>query len=166
MRLRLRGYGLWALFTIVAAGNGQAAQTGPLPDLQIRVLLSPDARQTLMQGKEGITVAASWYGEPNARHQSAADESGQIDMGRSELNLPSEGGTVRFTPASINRKRLGWLKEGVWVNINVYSARRHWPDNILNCEIADGPLAGLARKPVTLRCSLSSLMSSSVSDSR
>ncbi len=159
MRLILRRYGLWALLMVVAAGNGQAAQTRSLPELQIQVLPSPDARQTLAQGKEGITVAASWYGEPNARHQSAAGEFGQIDMGQSELNLPSEGGTVRLTPAAINRKRLGWLKEGVWVNINVYSARRHWPDNILNCDMADGPLIGLARKPVTLRCSLSSQMS-------
>ncbi|NUU66343.1 hypothetical protein HQN64_09495 [Enterobacteriaceae bacterium BIT-l23] len=154
MKLTLRRYSLWALFMVVAAGNGQAAQTRPLPDLQIQVVLSPSARQTLVQGKEGITVAADWYGEPNARHQSDADESGQIDMGRSELNLPSEGGTARFTPAAINSKRLGWLKEGLRVNINVYSARRHWPDNILNCEMADGPVAGLARKPVTLRCSL------------
>lgn len=157
--MKLRWYDLWALFMVVAAGNGQAAQTRPLPDLQIRVVLSPDARQTLAQGKEGITVAASWYGEPNIRHQSAADESGQIDMGQSELNLSSEGGTVRFTPAAINSKRLSWLKEGVRVNVNVYSARRHWTDNILNCEIADGPLTELTRKPVTLHCSLSSLIS-------
>ena len=61
---------------------------------------------------------------------------------------------ARFTPQMIKTGRLGWLNGGVYVNVNVWSARRHWPDNILACDFIDGVLTDVGRNPVTLHCSL------------
>jgi len=152
-------YDLWALLLVLVMGwdvrgakLAQAAQS--LPVLQVQVALSSVARRALMQGSESIIVSASWYGWPVPQKQTSANEVGQINLGRAEINLPAEGGLARFIPQMIKTERLGWLNGGVYVNVNVYSARRHWPDNILACDFIDGMLTNVGRNAVTLHCSL------------
>ena len=40
------------------------------------------------------------------------------------------------------------------LNVNVYSARRTNPDNILSCDFFDGKLSSAVRKTPTLHCTL------------
>lgn len=159
MMKALKRYDLWALLSVLVIGwNARGAKLAEaaesLPVLRVQVALSPAARKTLMQGRESITVSASWYGWPVSQKQTSADEVGQINLGRAEINLPTGGGMARFTPQIIKTERRGWLNGGVYVNVNVYSARRHWPDNILACDFIDGVLTDVGRNPVTLHCSL------------
>jgi hypothetical protein len=159
MMKALKRYDLWTLLLALSIGwNARGAKLAEaaqfLPVLQVQVALSPEARKTLMQGNESITVSASWYGWPVPQRQASADEVGQINLGRAEINLPSEGGMVRFTQQMMNTERLSWINGGVYVNVNVWSARRHWPDNILSCDFIDGVLADVGRNPASLHCSL------------
>lgn len=143
---------------LIVSGNAQAVRLSEpvrqLPVLQVRIVLSPAASKTLIQGHESITAFASWYGWPVPQRQASADEVGQINLGHAEITLPAKGGIARFTPKMMKTKRLDWIKDDVYVNVNVSSARRHWPDNILSCDFIDGVLADVGRNPVTLRCSL------------
>lgn len=125
-----------------------------LPALQVRVTLSPEAERVLMQGNESITVLASWYGRPTPEKQPVADDIGQIELDRAEVILPGRGGVVTLHPAKHSSKRLGWIQGEVMVNVNVYSARRHWPDNILHCDFIDDSLRQVSQQTVILHCSL------------
>lgn len=122
--------------------------------MQVGVNLSSEARQMLIRGNESIIVSASWYGWPLPGKENAADDVGQIDLGRQQILLPASGGVARFSPSGLRAERLDWLKDGVQVNVNVYSARHHWPDNILACDFVDGALSELSFQPVMLNCSL------------
>jgi len=142
----LKRYIPWVLSSVMVVGGNargeklaESVQSLPVV-LQVQVSLSPAARKTLMQGREGITVSACWYGWPIPQRQASANEVGQINLGRAEINLPAEGGMARFTPQMIKARRLGWLNDGVYVNVNVWSARRHWPNNVLACDFIDGVL--------------------------
>lgn len=42
----------------------------------------------------------------------------------------------------------------VMVNVNVYSAWLSSDDNLISCDLVDGPLSDLTATPVTLRCAL------------
>lgn len=159
MKNKMKLYGLWALLSVLAVGGnasgGNIAETvRELPALQIQVTLSPVAQKTLAHGRENITLSTSWYGWPAPQWQTAANEVGQIELGRSEITLPALGGVAKFTPQKIKSERLHWLKGAVYVNVNVYSARHHWADNILACDFIDGALTDVARNSVTLHCSL------------
>lgn len=99
MMKALKRYDLWALLLVLVIGwNARGAKLAEaaqsLPVLRVQVALSPAARKTLMQGRESITVSASWYGWPVSQKQTSADEVGQINLGREEINLPAEGGMV------------------------------------------------------------------------
>ncbi|MDL4914919.1 MAG: hypothetical protein QRY16_14335 [Enterobacterales bacterium endosymbiont of Blomia tropicalis] len=130
----------------------EAFQKKPL--MQVQVDLSPQAREALLRGNESIIVSASWYGWPLPGKENAADDVGQIDLGRPQILLPASAGVARFAPSSLKSERLDWIKEGVQVDVNVYSARHHWPDNILACDAIDGALSEVNRQTVMLNCSL------------
>lgn len=53
------------------------------------------------------------------------------------------------------RGHVKWLAGGkVMVDVNVYSARRGGPDNILDCDFFDDALTLAQQAPLTLHCKL------------
>lgn len=155
MKLKVFSALLPALLVSGYAQESYAAQTiQELPVLQVRVGLSPKARKTLAQGHEGIIVSASWNGTPVPQKQDAADEIGAIDLGTADITLPTYDSLAQFPPSSLKTERLSWIKGSVHVNVNVFSARRHWPDNILSCDVIDGVLTKVGHHVITLNCSL------------
>ncbi|WP_434113427.1 hypothetical protein [Paraburkholderia caffeinilytica] len=107
-----------------------------------------------MRRHERIAVYASWYGTPLSSAHREADEAGRIDLGHATVELPAKGGAAHLASSNVNATRLRWVSGPPGVNVNVSSARRHWPDNILSCDFVDGPLADVARRTVPLHCTL------------
>lgn len=143
------------LFIIGCAQKNTVPETlQKKPLMQVQVDLSPQAREALLHGNESIIVSASWYGWPLQGKENAADDVGQIDLSRPQILLPASGGVARFAPASLKSEKLDWIKGGVQVNVNVYSARHHWPDNILACDFIGGALSEVNRQTITLNCVL------------
>jgi hypothetical protein len=120
----------------------------------VRITLSPRAAATLAKTSEGMIVSASYSGEPLPSAVKHADEIGQIDLGREEVEVPGKAATVRVTGTKVNREHLSWMKGPILLNVNVYSARHAGPDNILACDFFDGKLQQAVRQPVALHCSL------------
>lgn len=152
MKQRLMVFLFCVIFFV--SGNSFATKLNSLPQLQIIVLLSSAAQKKLSKYNEEITISTNWYGFPLLQKEMLADESGQIKLSASTFNIPLEERVISLNPSKLETQRLTWLKDGVYVNVNIYSARKHWPDNILACDFVDGRLVEVARNPVILRCSL------------
>ena len=136
--------------------NQEAATSKALSNLgfDLHILLSKQATYELGRRKEGVVVSASYFGVPTVIAQPYANDVGLIDLGRETLLLRSLGGPVRVTGETVNRKKLGWLKGPPMVNVNVFTARRSGPNNLITCDIVDGPVARVAAQKTTLVCGL------------
>ncbi len=142
--------GLAALLTVSAS----AAQAGDSYGFRIDLSLSAKAVGELARLHEGIVVAASYYGDPKPAFAKKANEVGQIDLGREEITVDSTVASVDVTGKTFERGHVKWLEGKVMINVNVYSARRSGPDNILDCDFFDDALALAQQAPLTLHCKL------------
>lgn len=140
----------------VMATSIAAAQGAPQGDMgfDLNVTLSEKAAASLASRNEAIVVSASYYGDPKPGARRHANEIGQIDLGREEVDIPGKPGLARITGAKVEVPRLEWLDGQVMVNVNVFTARKSGPDNLLSCDIIDGPLQKVRSAPVTLNCGL------------
>jgi hypothetical protein len=146
---------------VIPAGSAVGrASSAPAPaSFMVHISLSAKAAARLSALHEGIVVAASYSGDPNAVGRKHVDEIGRIDLGREEIETAGQAGTVQVRETKIRgtkmrRQRMAWIEGPVLLNVNVYSARKSGPDNILNCDFFDGKLADGVRGPVELHCSL------------
>lgn len=147
--------GVTAAVWLGAIGGAAEAQTPAAPRWQVSVTLSPKAAEKLAAGKEEIIAAAYYYGEPTKAAAKKADEIGQIDLGQEELRLGSAGGTVVFVGKGFKADRLGWVVgREARINLNVYSARKSSPDNLLACDLFEDTVAVATAKPVVVACKL------------
>ncbi|UIJ44180.1 hypothetical protein LZK98_13985 [Sphingomonas cannabina] len=144
------------LAALLLAGFSQSPSmsAASAADLKVRVTVSRAAQAKLSAGRELILVDASFYGDPAPAARRHADESGRVPLLNRIRTLPATGGIATFPLGEIPRARRRWIRGPIKVNVNVYSARRSSPDNILACDFMDGPLPAPSRMPVELRCSL------------
>ena len=120
----------------------------------MEITLYPAAAGSLSALHEGIVVSATYAGTPSPSARRHADEIGRIDLGSEQVKVPGRPGTVLISGSAVKRHRLSWIDGPVNLNINVFSARRSGPDNILACDFFDGDLTHATSKPVALHCSL------------
>ncbi len=134
----------------------QAAEPhgGDRYDFVVQVSLSPKAKAKLAKLHETITVSASYYGDPSPGAMKHADEVGQINLGRANVEIPGAGGTAVIPNASVRRERLAWLATPPEVNVNVFSSRHSGPDNLLDCAFFQDAVTVARKTPVNLACKL------------
>jgi len=143
---------LLAAFLALASTPSFAAESFAF---KVEISLSPKAAAKLAQLHEGITGAAYYYGWPTPAARKNADDVGQINLNFENVMVEDTAKTIQFTGKVVKRKEIAWLvKRQVRVAVNVYSARRSSPDNILNCDIYDGPVAEAVAKTPKITCKL------------
>ena len=113
-----------------------AGAGGAIPAFAVEVTLSPRAAARLQAASEGIVVSASYYGNATRAARRRANPMGQINLAARDVAIPGRGGTARFpaipvSPALLN----GIVNRRPEVLVNVFSARRSGPDNLLDCGI-------------------------------
>ncbi len=126
------------------------------PTLAFKATLAytKEAARRLEKSGEGVVVDAYWYGAPTPAHRRDADQIGQIVVDRFRRVLSPRTRDVLIAARDERSRRIEWLvNRRVLVNVNVYSARRTSPDNLLDCTFFDDTVA-LAREGVHLRCGL------------
>ena len=121
---------------------------------QVSVSLSEKAAATLQHLNEGIVISASYSGKPRPSAKEHADQVGQIALGNQNVEIPGKPATIIVNGSSLKRGRLSWVHGPVLLNVNVYSARRSGPNNILACDFFDGRLRSTFHQPVQIHCSL------------
>jgi hypothetical protein len=88
-------------------------------------------------------------------HTGLHDEIGRIDLGTENVQAPAESGVVQVTGDEIDTDSLQWVGGDIGVNVNVFTARLSSDDNLISCDVIDGPLTDVVTAmPVTLRCAL------------
>jgi len=125
------------------------AQAGDGYGFRIDLSLSAKAASELARLHEGIVVAASYYGDPKPAFAK------KIDLGREEITVEGVAASVDVTGRTVEQGHVKWLADGkVMLNVNVYSARRGGPDNILDCDFFDDALTLAQQAPLKLNCKL------------
>lgn len=117
----------------LVSGTADEAASAQIPSYTVAVTLSPKAREKLDSSGETVRVAAYYYGE--AKPGVPADEVGEISLG-SETKDIEQGSSVtlggRIAPAEELSKIVGGKPK---LLINVYSSRKVFEDNLLDCGI-------------------------------
>jgi hypothetical protein len=146
---------LIAATTLLLTPLAPAQQDQPIIfAFDVRITLSDLATERLRTTREGIVVSAYYTGEPLPSAENRANQIGTIDLGTENREVIGAEGLVRITGKKIDLRRLEWIKGPVLLNVNIYSARRTNPDNILSCDFFDGKLSSAVRKTPTLHCTL------------
>ena len=123
-----------------------------LPEYSVTVTLSKKAAAKLNGSGETITIRAYYFGDPvNAKDQ---NESGDYSL-NSEDKVILGAGSATLGKISINAKDLAKVKgHEASVSINIFTSRKVFPDNLLDCEIFEDKVAVALQKPMSLRCKL------------
>jgi hypothetical protein len=144
-----------AAATLLFASLAPAQEDQPLIfAFDVRITLSDPALERLKSTREGIVVSALYSGDPLPSAENRTNQIGTIDLGSENREVIGGEGLVRVTGKKVDPRRLEWIKGPVMLNVNVYSARRTNPDNILSCDFFDGKLSSAVRKTPTLHCTL------------
>jgi hypothetical protein len=134
----------------LAATGAQAAGYG----FTVNVSLSTKAAAALKSRGEGIVVSAMYSGDPIPSKASKADEEGMIDLGNEEVTIPGANGRAVVTGTKVEAAHIGWVKAPD-VLINVYTARKTSPDNLIDCGIFEDTVArAQSTQPLQIACKL------------
>jgi len=137
----------------IPARPAHAQGSYPIPAFSVQVTLSSKATARLAALREGMTVVAYYTGEPSPAGRRHADQMGQINLGSQEVAL--NGSTANFSGKTVKATEIEWVKDrDVQLLINVYSARRSGPNNLLDCGIYEDAVAAAAKAPVKIACKL------------
>ncbi len=120
--------------------------------LRVDVSLSPQAAARLASG-EGIVVSASFEGEPTAAARRHAGNDGHVGLGSRRVEIPGRNGEAVLHRDTATMP-LHWIQGPIQLNLNIFSARHTGPDNVLSCDIFEGPLEHALNRAVPLHCGL------------
>ena len=144
---------------VAAAATGAAAMQRPpaRPALgfTLAISYSPRAAAEMARRHEALTISVFYEAEPSRAGARHANEEGGINLGDDTFTVPARSGPVAVTGRGFLAAQLAWVRPGTTrVNVNLYSARRSGPDNILECGLVEGPLAQIAGRTHPVRCKL------------
>ncbi len=142
------GFAVFLLSSSVA----WAGSTIELPDYTLDISLSPRAAATLSQSGEQIHVSAVYFGR--AIKQEDGDEMGQVSLGTEDVDLPAAT-RITFGQVTLDHAALAKaVDQQAYVNINVYTSRKKFPDNLLNCGLFEDRVEVAAQAPIAIACKL------------
>jgi hypothetical protein len=144
--------------------SGASAQSAASPfGFTIRVSLSPKAREKLTTISESVTVRSFYYGKSAKaptraeikRALANGEEPGQIEILGDTVTLPAAGGIAEMSGRTVSAKdAAAYGRNPINVNINVFSARRAAPDNLLDCSLFDDAVSVARTQPIVVTCRL------------
>ncbi|WP_423415708.1 YARHG domain-containing protein [Hyphomicrobium sp. B1] len=121
-----------------------------VPKYVVQLTLSRAAQNKLAQSGETVRVAAFYYGSA-MKH--SADDDGEIALANEAVDLPSGTTAVNLGGISIAEADVRKASEGQpMLLINVYTSRKVFSDNLLDCGIYQGAAAQAGQ--VEISCKL------------
>jgi hypothetical protein len=144
--------GLAAVLTITSFAADSANNKNKY-GFQVLVTLSPRATALLRNLHEGIVVAAYYEGYPIPSKVDQAGEMGQIGFGTERILLSGNGEMAEITGHAVDPVRASWVRIPS-VLVNVFSARRSGPNNLLDCGIFEDTIAKAKSAPIKIECGL------------
>jgi hypothetical protein len=142
-----------AAAAVCAAMLGVPAAASQNYGFLVDVTLSPKAAALLHAKNEGIKVSAEYMGDPVTGKEAKASGGGEIELGNEIVTIPGASGRAIITGKIVNASRIPWVKE-FDVNINVFTARRSSPDNLIDCDFFQDAVTKAQAKPLAISCKL------------
>ena len=139
---------------LVAAGLLLAALSADAAasyGFKVQVALTPKAAALLASKHESIEVAAMYFGDPKPGAEKHADEMDQINLGDERVVIPGANGTATITGTKVIARALAWTVKPQ-VLINVYTARKASPDNLIDCGIFQDDVTKAQAAPIQIAC--------------
>lgn len=132
-----------------AAMTPATAQDVQIPAYRVAVTLSAKAAAKLAQSGEQVHVWGNYYG---LAAEGRGDEMGQVDLGTQEADILGAG-EVSFGPKKFSATDLSDVPDRTpRLLVNVYTSRKVFEDNLLDCGIYEGPAIGLTN--IDIACKL------------
>lgn len=132
---------------------GTSIPAATIAAVNVRITLSALAKTRLEAAQEAISVTGTYAGDPKASATAQAGPSGMIDLGKNTQQLAGEGSVV-FEDDVIDKNRLALIDGEVQMTINVTSAKKSTPENLLACPFYWDTLANASKEPVQIHCTL------------
>lgn len=151
-----RRYGQFLLTVVMGCGafirpfEAQTPSVGR--SFRVAVELSPAARQELLQRKEKLRVFGYFYGRPKPGVRAPEGEVGLAAIPDQNFDVDAMATVpeMRFKSSGLKAMKPGSAE----LLLNVVSARLSSGDNILSCDIYEGPPPSKGGLTVTLHCGL------------
>lgn len=119
--------------SIMSMGLSAAAEAQEqVPKYTVTVTLSGAAAQKLSSSGELVHVAAMYFGQ--ARRGVKGDELGEIHFTKQDADIRAPG-VARLGGITLAADKLRQIKGRPELLINVYSSRKVFKDNLLDCDI-------------------------------
>ncbi|UMY16128.1 hypothetical protein MMB17_15540 [Methylobacterium organophilum] len=160
----MKAIALAALTAALTSAAPAAAQTTASPHgFTVQVSLSPKALKKLTDLSESVTVSSFYYYErarkPTRaeikRAQADGQEPGAYEIAGDTVTIPAAGGLAEMPGFGVNAADATSIDENpIKVNINVYSARKAAPDNLLDCDLFSDTVTAARAKPISITCRL------------
>ena len=125
-----------------------------VPEFAIAIELSPQAEKRLNDLHETIKVLAMFDGDPlpGQGHDNAPMR--DVYLGSDE-KLVDANNTSKFSSTKISQRHWNQLADkDYYVTINVFSARKTFKNNLLDCGVPEKHISTFAGKTTVVRCQL------------
>jgi hypothetical protein len=127
--------------------------TAALADaVTVELAFSDKALAELQQRGEAVILRSNWIGEPAEGATMTDPETGMVYLQWEELTI-YPGPATLVLGANLSAAPLDQVIEPA-LNLNVFSARWTDENNLLACDVLDGPLSQLVGSPHKLTCKL------------
>ncbi|HFK5593105.1 hypothetical protein [Elizabethkingia anophelis] len=125
-----------------------------IPNINLTILLSKDAVQKLQENKESVIASLLLYGsvdDEDTLPEEIREEVGPDGLKLGVFDMEEKSVTdlinFNFEKITVSKKLYEALSDkDISVNINVFSGRKHFEDNILNMESFDEKLSYINSK--------------------
>jgi hypothetical protein len=143
---------LICLAIVCAAACVDHSQAVDGPNFDVRITLSDAARSQLQSAGETMRVTAYFDGNSWYKPFYAGGPFRAVFLGKKEVEVGLDE-VAHFRGITFPGKEFANLTRGrYYVTINVFSARRANPNNMLNCNVREGPSAQFAAQLIEVRC--------------
>jgi YARHG domain-containing protein len=121
-----------------------------LPKYVVQLTLSPAAASKLSSSGETVRVSASYYG--TAAPGVPVEGDGEVGLANEVVDLPNGTTAINLGGISIAENDIRKTREGrPLLLINVYSSRKVFADNLLDCGIYQGDAAQAGQVEITCK---------------
>ena len=139
-----------------AASEADLQKSLPPPQITpvtITVNLSPAAKAEFARTGESILLDVVYGGDPTQAGQSRVNELGVVELGRVKREV-KDGEATTLSEDVLNKSLLEMTIGQPQLMVNVISAKKASPQNVLNCEFYWETLAVAGKNGVTIPCKL------------
>jgi hypothetical protein len=155
MRIKLV---LTAAAALAACGKKPTAEV-PAADARsyaykIELSFSPRTLAKLRELGEKVTVSNFYYGMAAPGAGAKAETMGQVGLGDNAMQVEPVNQIVRVSVSPLDPAKLKDIEGEPKLLINVFTARKAAPDNLINCGIYDDNLARAEAAPLAIDCDL------------